>query len=168
MVDSIVKFAQYVSNGVLNFITNEGVVLKIIKVGFIFIMIMFLLLGIQTGINVYHNNVKQFIGGGIGLVLSFIGLCFLITIIHQMSKIIKQEKLDIIRNDSGEDYIEVSCENHDPNGRNVYTIGGWHANVYQFGKLDQFVDYIKQKSYKIGKYVVDRQNNTFKKIDMEE
>lgn len=167
MVDSIVKFAQYISNGVLNFITNEAVVLKIIKVGFIFIMIMFLLLGIQTGINVYHNNVKQFIGGGIGLVLSFIGLCFLIAIIHQMSKNIKQEKLDIIRNDSGEDYIEVLCEKYDPDSRNVYSIGGWRANDYQFTKLSEFIDYIKQKDLSLGKYIVDIQNNTFKKIDIE-
>ena len=165
---SITKFAQNVSLTIINGLTNEKIVLPIIRGLFGLLVVMFLLLGVQTGINIYHTNIKQFVGGLIGLIISFIGLCLVLYIISEMTRDIKQERLDIKRNDSGEDYIEVSCEHYNSDDRNVYTIGGWHANVYQFGKLDQFVDYIKQKSYKIGKYVVDRQNNTFKKIDMEE
>lgn len=85
-----------------------------------------------------------------------------------MTRDIKQERLDIKRNDSGEDYIEVSCEHYNSDDRNVYTIGGQNANDYQYTKLSEFVDYIKQNQLKIGKYIVDRQNNTFKKIDIEE
>lgn len=167
MFSRIIKFAQTVTNSVLDFMTNEKNVLRMLKVGFIFITVLFILLIISTANALYHNQVKQFIGGVVGILLIFISQCMLLVIISQMSQSIKQERLDIKRNDSGEDYIEVSGEHYNSDDRNVYTIGGQNANDYQFTKLSEFVDYIKQNQLKIGKYIIDRQNNTFKKIDIE-